>query len=54
MHCVFLVVDTTVPKDTPLTRPSFLLINFVIRPFFQQRRSKLTSFTSTISPMETF
>ena len=54
MHCILLVVDTTVSKDTPLTRPSFPLINFVIRPFFQQRQGILTSFTSTIWPTETF
>ena len=54
IHCVSLVVDTTVSKDTPLTRLSLHLINFVIRPFFQRRRCKLTSFTSTLSPMETF
>ena len=41
IHCVLLVVDTTVSKDTSLTRPSFPLINFVISPFFQRRRDKL-------------
>ena len=50
----FLVVDTKMSKDTPLIRPSLPLINFVIRLFLQRRRGKLTSFTSTISPMEMF
>ena len=38
IHYVLLVVDTTVSKDTPLTRPSFPLINFVICHFFHRRR----------------
>ena len=54
IHCVLFVVDTTVSKDTPQIRPSFPLISFVIRLFFQQRRSKLTSFTSTLSRVDTF
>ena len=54
IHCVLFVADTTEPKDTPLTRALFPLISFVIHPFFQRRRGKLTSFTSTISQMETF
>ena len=53
-HCVLLKVDTKVSKDTPLTRPLFPLINFVICPFFQWRRGKLTFFASTVSPIETF
>ena len=53
-HSVLFVVDTIVPKDTHLTRLSFPLTSFVISPFFQRRRGKLTSLTSTISPMETF
>ena len=50
IYCALFVVDATVSKDTPLTRPSFTLI----RPFFQQRPGKLTSFTNTISPVERF
>ena len=53
-HSVLFVVDTIVSKDTHLTKLSFLLTSFVISPFFQRRRGKLTSLTSTISPMETF
>ena len=54
IHCVLFVADTTVSKDIPRIRPSFPLISFLICRFFGQRRGKLISFTSTLSPMDTF